>query len=459
MKFYDIPETIDNDIFSNVPAEIIAEIKKLDLDLVLNLKNNEDNNVINIIWNLTFEVCKKYIDINKFENIGIRKDDLFEDIKANVILTIIIAFKYKEAPIKSLRQIVCDYYKTDSKGLMGTDQYNYFKKFWLRFLKSIFSYDNIERIDSTDFYNYFNDSIIKNNGKEYNISFYDNKLFSLIVQNKSLCPYNEKNIFGMTFKNLSSFGSVFNGIFVKSSQSYIDNCIRAYEVERFFNFSFLYELSYFIFKEHKEEIKNPSGVLMDFSNLVSIPMIFSRNKYINMIFNSYKNQEITTSTNKEGNHRENLKLVINYLNYWVLSLMQSVFYNLIFLYSKKNRIDVDYYIESLLVKYIESNRRQYQITDIIGDISNLKNLELPKEIEINITELIYNFQYDRLIIEKGEKIEDFIERLKENFLKGYLDNKYNYYNYNYNFPFNNILSTYKTRKQEKKYKNFEKYNI
>lgn len=393
MNFVDTIYDVSMDTINYIPDELKMKINNIDMGF---LYISKDTNILNNIWRIAYDLCKDNISMNYLTKVGFQEDMLFDDIKNHCIFTIFASIKFRNIPKKSLREILCDSKGITSKELFETNDYNEFYKKYKHFLNSIFNIDNFDFLDFCDCM----DNSIAIASKGYKIEFYNSKLFTFFVENWIECPCINKNINNNSFERLCKYGSELIAILFKNSNElYEDKCLNAYVIERFFNISFINSLATF-WKNEFINIKINNELFMKYiSQLASIPMIFSRDKYLNIIYNRKKlNYEIDYVKRD---------FALRYLNHQVLPIITKVYYYLINLYARHLHSE-DYqivnYIEQQITEYINGNKDKYQYENIINGIKTLNNSSVSPEMQLNMSKLIYRTSKD-IFIDKNEDYE------------------------------------------------------
>ncbi len=450
-----------DDIVATLPNEILEDLKTIKQDLFLGMCHDDMNLILNEIWKITIDKCKNHIQIDELIRIGINSDELLGDTKAHIIFTIFMSFKYRENIWKSFNRFISNAHDMTSREFYhnkGSGGGGYGKKF-LNMISEIYedkTNDSKRNIQTSEFY-YCIDNTFKLNekGKKngYLVNFKDEKLFLSILDNwKKACPYSKKNSQGISFEKLNQFGRELKEQTVELYTKHADYCLRAYAIERLFKLSFLYELSSHIRDSYKENYSRAAGPLKELANITAFPMIFSSNRYIEKIHNAVfrtKHKDhgsikafLEAQTRLEG--VIDVEAHIRYFSEYVFYLLQSVFYYLLLLYeeakSSQNgeRINASI-IEQYLEQYIESNKEQYQYDNILHNIDRLDIYCIPEEVQVNITELVYNYENRISFIKKSKSISAYLLDGSVNLL---LKDKYSFENYYNNFPNNVIYANY-----------------
>lgn len=271
MKFYDMPLNYDKEFFSEIPYDIVEVIKKLEF---LELKNNDDTKFLNYIWGRTKEICKKYINTDFIKELGMKDNELFEDIKYHSIFTIYLAIINQNLAAKNIRECVDKYYNKSNK--RNVDSYylyiNLHKK-WLQWIKSMAKLNYNDGIIYSDFYYCFYQDLLKNNKEdknEYDI-YIDAEIFYETIKHWNDCPYNSKHSFGMTFTQLNKFYEKLEEVVNKAGNT-IDKTVKAFTIERLFNISFVYKLSKYVQEKFKKDIIYLKCIkyMLDLKNMLEI---------------------------------------------------------------------------------------------------------------------------------------------------------------------------------------------
>ncbi|WP_326512263.1 hypothetical protein [Clostridium intestinale] len=190
---------------------------------------------------------------------------------------------------------------------------------------------------------------------------------------------------------------------------------------------------------------NASIRLMLSTQLLSIPMIFSRYNYIDIISTAYEKVD-----EKDIYWADRLKNKFLYLSNYILPLISKTYYYLLYTHFKdiySTEEEVVNFIKDLLEDYIKNNFDYYNLNTIMindEDRDIFRNIG-SEAFQINVTELIYNYNYYHSPTLDEENILDYMDILNgEDSLKNQvLANRYNNYIYYDNFPFNRLYSNYK----------------
>jgi hypothetical protein len=446
MLFYDMIK-IDDESATEIPCEIGEMIKNFQF---VQIENNKIC-FLDYIWNICKSLCRKYTETEWIKSLGIDEDTLFEDIKNHSVLNMYLSFKNRNSEMLSMRQCIFRHYNIKENSVYDNGSINSTYTNFSKMFKKLYS-EFPTQIES-DFAYCFNESILikpYNNGEGRQvITNLDPSIFYEVIQNWKDCPYSNRHINGMTFKKLCKFYEYFEKYISKSNDN-IDNIIMVYTIERLFNISFIYHLSTYI-KNLNGEIDQQlqADILLSLSEIVSIPMVFNRNKYINSIFAKKDYGHII-------NWQVELKCQLYYLNSYIIPLLERVYYYLIFQYAQNNcqnnnKKSYDF-IEKHLKQYVEDNNEKYNYREaMIDNKYEFKNLIGDEPFQINVTEIIYNYKYERGAIEKGKDIIATMQHLKEDITMSQLfENKYNWNTYESNFPYNLIYSIYNSNKENRK---------
>lgn len=466
MQFYDMIKGFDEEnvdiniekIADNIFYEFINEMPLEIREIIKNIKFQQiDNNYVfslDYIWSLCKNICKKYTDTEWIKNLETTEDTLFEDIKYHCILNIYLSIRNKNIKKISMRKCLYSYYGIEEHSINDDTEKvnNDYPNFTKKFDRWVDEFSNFNYIDmETDFAYCFNESIFaklnSQKTKKLVITNLDPKIFYEVINNWNDCPYSNKNVKGLTFEELYKFYYHFEK-YIKEPNSDIDKIIRAYTIERLFNISFINHLSKYLKDVHKKiPSKMEAETLLLLSEIVSIPMVFSRNKYINLIHEKFDYKNLLSCQIK-------LKSSIYYLTSYLMPLLLRVYYCLIFLYSKNtnigNRCMCDL-IEARLEKYINANREKYNYREaIIGDKHEFEKNIGNEPFQINITEIIYNYKYNRWAIDKNQDIFSIMKDFEEEVISQVSLSKYSRDIYWLNFPYNRIYSVYNDNKVNRK---------
>lgn len=423
MKFYDTLQDLNLNKKS-LPDNVV---KKL---MFYEYQSHNGTCDLDTIWNVVNDVCKDCVDWEYIKNIGLDIFQLLKDIFAYSVITVYSSIVYKEESDMSYRKSLGVILNKTSNELLGELKYGDSLKKWADINDQLLTR---RQPHLCDFYCAWN-SFVKYSNYGYEINSYDIKMFFYIIDNWINCPYNTRHIMGITFKKISKFFE--NITKVINSDDFISCCLKYYETERIFNITFIYQLTVFIKEKYSQSdifegsIHNESAArdIYDLASLVSLPLAFSRHNYIEKLYGCYNNREIV------------IKNFTSYICGFVIPLYGNVYE---FLIISMAQSDVNT-IKKVLEKFIIDNKQYFNYDKVKESINKIKDIDLSSEVQINITELIYNFSFDG-----RERNDGNIEKINENSVKSFSEVKYNYQNYYLNFPYNNIYNTYNINKMRK----------
>lgn len=484
MKFYEMLSKYEEDIIDDeVPASIEEKLNNLSASFFDDIDASK-HNVLEILWKKTISICDTYINTEWINNLGIDKKVLIEDIKEHSIFTFYLSIINKNSTPLTVKDSV-------NKYLLDYEQkkdYVYNKKLFpdhlLSWLESIdggdcdinYIYNQLNSDFYLSFYKDFidenqefiltnderTDIINKNSINEIIFNMLvplDGEIFYEVIKSWNDCPYNFENKYGMLLSKLFKFHDKLGDIIKKEDNS-LNMTIKAYTIERLFNISFLCNLTEYLTatkdingeKTLSHDESNLSGPLLVLHELLSIPMVFSRNKYIDSVFKSYKNH---------ASFDYNFKLRGNlfYLNSFLIPLLIKVYYYLIYSYFTYLSVKIspaheNNYIENSLKSYIEEKLKSCYNHDKLS-ITNKERLlkSTSEQFQINITQMFYTYEYDRYNLNKDEDIFNIMSTFNENIAEYIINPKYDFQSYFHNFPFNGIYGAYKSMENKKAKKN------
>ncbi|MCD2346861.1 hypothetical protein [Clostridium guangxiense] len=470
MKLYDMISIDDYEIESELPENIYDKLTNPILNRLKKL-NVENKIFLKEVWKISTEVCQEYINNKWIEYLGINTNDLLNDIRVHSILTIYLSIKNKDIEGKSLEEVADLYYDYNEEKKYPGYFSSKFKDTFEEFTNNAISNDSFI---GSDLYNCF---LYKNKGKEDYKVYMDYKIFYEVIKNWDKCPFNRKNEFGMDFHELKVFYSVFEDYLKENDdifmyEKYNNNEVskeeyngsetivrisKMFYIERFFNVSFLDRLTKFINSKYDNDIKNgeeesiarqkQAKRLLLLSEIASIPMIFSRNKYID-IFNA---QYINTKVDFCISYDKFLNSLY-YLNLYLIPLMTRVYYYLLFTYTVITQNKSHNFIYNTLTNYINNNFEEYNYEEIASNVlDKFKDDEYSKALQINVTNKIYNFQYSRENIDLNFDIFDTMKNMdSEMSLPSQVQNLWLKVNkYVIDFPINNEYLMYLKSKIKK----------
>lgn len=390
---------------------------------------------------------------------------------------------------KTIEEIADEYYENlylleEEEPQQIKERINDKFKAWLVFMESGDYSDGL--LDSDLYYSFWEDFITRNEANNEILVYVDSFIFATVIENWDECPYNGKYKFGINFKKLYKFYDKLKNIIINTDDE-VEKIVRVYILERFFGISLISKLadymlelkelndakykdklekykSYnkeyvdivdneFKWQEKKRILKNNiddkfsylignygylSDLLLILSKIVAIPMVFSRDKYIEKISTSYEKNK--TKFNKDLQLEYNLY----YLNYYMIPLLSKVYYFILIQYIRTYKIDM----KSILEKYIKQNFQIYDYKKFCLKDKKSFEKKIGEAFQINITEIIYNYNQGRIDFKNdGENIIEIVKKLKNDCSNLIQNNfKYNFQAYNLGFPQNTIYSIYKNNK-------------
>ena len=142
-----------------------------------------------------------------------------------------------------------------------------------------------------------------------------------------------------------------------------------------------------------------ADTLLVLSEIVSIPMVFCRNRYIEIINTAYERSI------KDNEWVDNLRSGFSYLNDYMIPLLLRVYYYLIFSYMKSiyRNGDIDCFIKKLFKEYIKENSLKYSYEELIVDEKYKAKKHFGNEaFQVNVTKIVYNYKFFRGDFNKNE---------------------------------------------------------
>jgi hypothetical protein len=421
-----LPECVKNKV-----GNILVELKS---------SNNLDK-----LWELVESICKEYIDIKLINDLEINKEELLEDMKFQIIFNIYLSLRNGNEK-KSIRECANKYYldlndKEDFESIFESLKNNFVG--W--------NYINRDNCEYYDFFKLFYKNITNCNRKilsetDFNniaVSIYPN-IFCLIIDNWNTCPYNFKNLKGMNFDRLFRFYNKMK-VIVESSRTKLDKTVNAYAIERIFKFSYIYKLIKYMGNLYTEKIKkvfrddiedvgiilaypekynkdvdyiydsmcelpynyrnNLGFVIRTLSIISSSPLVFSRDKYIEII------NEIIVNKIKDGNIGIRIELFFKYINFYILPIMSIVYKYLIAYFTNRNKISERDFVEEYILKNLEMyDYKKFNIKDKgikLGD-DKIRGI-----IRNNLYEEVYKSQYVYDTIDQFKESRDILEDMEK----------------------------------------------
>lgn len=449
MKFYEMIFDFDESSFDEgtfndqLPEDIITRLKNYKFKIV-----DINKEMLDYIWEIVTDLCQKYIETKWINDLGIDRNVLLEDIKYHSVLIILLSKMSKNIPGISIKECASKY--AESEGKVKNEKnicINEFCKKWNIWndeVKVNTRFNKISKLQSIGVHS-------KDTNKKY--IHMDWKLFYKIIDKWKMCPYDEKYYFGMTLNELHTFYLVLEKLIKESENLKVDKIIRVFIIERFFNIDFLVGLygyiniSYYssikgislknVFKT-PDDNKKPNTDLVKLnniqlnegqrtlllSNIVSIPMIFSRRKYINSINKEYeKKYDMNGEVDVKKSKKIRLEFIDNlfYLNNFLVPLLIRTYYDVLIMYlkylckGKENRLEK---FDRLLKRYLEINYEKYCVDPIPDNIWSTLSNNLEIALQANITKIIYDYDYESEIIKCNECIFEKMKK-KEDYTKEY----------------------------------------
>jgi len=463
MKLYGMNLDDDNTI---IPKDVQKKLNN-----IINQEKKDNSFSIDDAWEITKNACVKYIETSWINGLGIDKNELLEDIKEYSIFTILYSYTQDDLKFKNTMQNIKEYCETHKEGKDPDNEYKNFNRKLNSCINEIF---NNMHIVTTDFYYCIESSLLPQNDncREKYLIGMDFDIFYNIINNWKYCPYNRENLFGMEFKELYKFYENLEYI-INITDNCVEQAMRAFIVERLFNISFINELSVCIdnkindndifdelysmgitkvkginpdknsyLNKYSSTMISKAYLVIILKELVSIPMVFSRNKYLKLIIE--QNKIVNECVLNE---------MLVYLNYLIM-LLSKVYFDALNILLKKTNIalDIKERIKEECVNYIERNIKKFDYKSLmIHDVYKFK-YDGVKALEVNLTQIIYNYTYHNITLDNNQNIFEVIKDLEKERVGYYLSSRYNHQYYFLNFPFNSIYSTYEfNKKLDKKY--------
>lgn len=508
--FYEMLSKFGFDILSELPEDIQFELEEKKISELIGKELDDSTLILNFMWERTKEICENYISAKWIDDLGIDKKVLLDDIKSYCIFSIYLSIINENTEGKTIEQCADKYY-TDIDGSNEADIIK--KKFRNSFLKWLKLFSNGEYADgfiNSDLYFYLLEGTQVNEYDEFLISI-DPLIFYQIIDTWNKCPYSSDNSNGMPFKKLYRFHRDLKKL-INRSENLLDTYTKTFTIERIFHISFLSNLVHYVnnkyckdidkynkdaekFKQKTKDIYGEeysqmllkgyessekyniaaANRLLFLSEIVDIPMIFCRNKYIDMVNISYE------SNIKDVNWKLKFRCGIYYLNSYLLPILIRLYYLIIF-YRFSGKEDSNKYISQLLKEYIEMNPEEYNYKNLnnVDEILFKKGLDL-EALQVNATKIIYNYEFCRNKFKINEDDKKVFERVlqldieqknvrykvreRKNYNKSYdilenmrnleneiyvqeahdFQNIYNIVFYKQNFPKNKLYSNYKNK--------------
>ncbi len=485
LLFYEMISKFGLDALSEIPDDIEEALGENKISELTGKDIENTTDSLDFMWKKTKEICKNYIHTKWIDDLNIDKDVLLDDIKTHSIFIIYLSIINQDLEEKDIEKCEEDYFHFIAGDKEADKLENSFRRKLEILLQDIANGVYGDGFTNSDLHYYFCEGIEVKDYDNY-IVHIDSLIFSQIVSTWSKCPYNVDNSNGMTFKKLFKFYKDFEKLIVRSNNS-LDKYTRVFIIERLFNISFLFNLVRCldddIIKHNKEYERtdkyniSSANKLLVLSELVSIPIVFSRNKYIQSINTLYE------SNINDLNWKSKFRCGIYYLNTYLIPLLIRLYYIILF-YNFLKEDDGNICIKNLLEEYIKENSQKYNYKNFYEvDENSLKKLLTADSLQVNATEIIYSYKYHRdkikfsmdckneserilqVDMEKGKirekirikkndkKVYDIFENMKDIEKEIYHQELYNFnYKYDYNFYMNNfpnniLYSNYKNKKK------------
>jgi|GEM_PF-2214377 len=482
--FYEMLSRFEYDTFFELPNDIkdfpylLNKSQKIDLC-------NEDTSVLDSTWEKTKEICSKYINAKWINDLGIDKSDLTDDIKDHCIFVIYLSIINRNFEQKPIDKCFDEYYETTDMIDEPEKLRNSFNTNLDEWLDKIDKGDYSKGFSYSDMYYFLSEGYQKEeDGNNFTNLYFE--ILYMIVNNWRANPYNIRNSGGMTFKQLFKYYRKFY-----NSKGIINRTIKTFTLERLFNFSFLMKLTEYVNKDYKQKVERykigveiyegrlkdkcdqehvkglmngydsidssayhnykiyAANKLLILSEIASIPMVFSRDKYID-IFDKIYEDKIDEET-----WRTKLSCNIYYLNNYLIPLLARQYYLMLF-YRYNNEKDTHSIICNLLENYIKDNSSKYDYNKLLVNENNIQNDIESQALQVNATNIVYNYCnyrtnfYRDNYCEEDEEYNNYdifnnmkqFEKETVDFIN-LLDTRYNYYTYQDKFPFNKIYLNYK----------------
>ena len=422
-------------MLDDLPEEILDEFECVEKSEFMSECIENESNVLDLLWEKINELNIKYINTTWIDNLGIDKKTLLKDIKLHCIFVMYFSLISKDSKGKGLDECFEDYYSK----INDSDPEKSKLKFEMNFKKFIIDFidGNYKRgFFHSDFYYIFENGIDINreSSNEKILSYIEPLILHEILANWDTCPYNINNKKGMTFEGLLNYRKKYNILMIEDKDE-IHNLIISFIVERLFHISFLNRLAEITGEEYEENIKKQSQNVRMYKNkdkytqdekynyllkihydstydnkdeykillashllmlteIVSCPMVFFRNEYINMINKEYKD--------KLCDNYQILKLRSSfyYLNSFLIPFLVKQYYiNLFNLFHDEKHM-ADEKIKEILKEYLIKNLSHYNYRGLYKEVDNEKFKEFftvatYEAFQINVTELIYNYSFGR----------------------------------------------------------------
>lgn len=432
--FYDVFLNFEDLYLDN---DIIKKLEEIEIS-----REKANMNYIDEAWRLTTEICDKYLKEVFVNDIGIgNKDQIIEDIKNHCIFNIYTSLYIDRLEEKSKDKLYSEY--REKMGLHGKGKVTKLNNAIKNMEENLITPE--ESLYQSDFY-IFIKYILNKKYMKINAD-----IFNYIAMSGNIFPYFKENISGVEYKDLCKVYEVWDNI--QKNYRY-DNSrerlVSTYIFERLYHVSFMYQLTILINDfikngnsaqnmlsgyincenkfitlkcdcEDNENVRmsKASQQLIYLMDIISIPLVFKRNEYL-----------------KIANGNSNIDRKGIFLLNSIIPLMTNVLYKVLNLSCKKNKKEIYY----LGMDYIDKNQNYYNYEQLWVKPNELLNSCSNEALEVNITHLVYNYNFKR---NPNREEENWFAILDELY-------KYNFDTYTLNFPENTIYNKYLMKKIKNK---------